>query len=480
MTQIIKGGNLPLSGEPVRVAVVCRSGGPGTSEVDAAALLVDAGGKVRGQEDLVFHNQPEHAGSGVRLVGKVEGDDGAVGDWLEFTPRRVEQAVERIVIAASCHGGTFGEVAELYLRAVSAATGAQLALYEIEDATTEEAILLGEFYRRDGGWKFRAVGQGYASGLPGLASDFGLSAPSGLPAPASPAGPVPAPGPVSVPVMKTDGPAPNTASHPAPPAAARHVPVPASVPAPCLAPVPVPAAQADGPAPGATPSPVPTAASPLTPAFVPLGPPLSVLLERRNDLTERYGPEFPYFEYAGQGTEDVEPDLTLTDGYVVVDVMREGGGLIEVTSGAMHTRHWRNVLSSRIPDLHGMGVVYQDQDEPLRLRVHASGRWMIRLRPVTTLRPFDGPVEGFGPEVLAHTGPETDVRYRFQGDENKEGSFEVRLHRRGGHTDSVCSQEGRGRGSGSMSQGPRLLAVRAAGGWSLDPRPPGSNFWSRR
>lgn len=464
MTQIIKGGNLPLSGEPVRVAVVCRSGGPGAPEVDAAALLVDAGGKVRGREDLVFHGRPGHAGSGVRLAGKVKGDDGAVGDWLEFGPRRVEPAVERIVIAASCDGGTFGEVAGLYLRAVSAVTGAQLALYEIEDATTETAILLGEFYRRDGGWKFRAVGQGYASGLPGLASDFGLSAPAA--------------GPVSVPVVKTDGPAPNAAAHPAPPAAARHVPVPvpAPAPAPGLAPVSVSAARAAGPAPGATPSPVPTAASPLTPSFTPL----SALLERRNDLTERYGPEFPYFEYAGRGTEDVEPGLTLTNGYVVVDVMREGGGLIEVSSGAMHTRHWRNVLSSRIPDLHGSGLVYQDPDEPLRLRVHASGPWVVRLRPVMTLRPFDGPVEGFGPEVLAHTGPATDVRYRFEGDENKEGSFEVRLHRRGGHTDHVCSHKGRGRGSGSMSQGPRLLAVRAAGAWSLDPRPPGSNFWSRR
>ncbi|MEU8526715.1 TerD family protein, partial [Streptomyces sp. NPDC048629] len=177
MTEIIKGGNLPLSGEPMRVAVVRRSTGPGKLEVDAAALLVDANGKVRGQGDLVFYNQPAHAASGVRLLGNAQGEGGVSADWLEIDPGRIEPSVERIVVSASCDGGTFGQVRDLYMQAVSAATGEQLALYAIEDATTETAILLGEFYRRNEGWKFRAVGQGYASGLPGLAADFGFSVP---------------------------------------------------------------------------------------------------------------------------------------------------------------------------------------------------------------------------------------------------------------------------------------------------------------
>ncbi|MFH9727498.1 TerD family protein [Streptomyces sp. NPDC017254] len=108
MTQIIKGGNLPLSGEPMRVAVVRRSGGAGAPEVGAAALLVDGGGKVRGRGDLVFYNQPEHAGSGVRLAGHAQGEGGVVADWLEIDPGRVEPSVERIMVAASCDGGTFG------------------------------------------------------------------------------------------------------------------------------------------------------------------------------------------------------------------------------------------------------------------------------------------------------------------------------------------------------------------------------------
>lgn len=107
-------------------------------------------------------------------------------DWLELDPGRVEPSVERIVVAASCDGGTFGEVADLYMQAVSAATGARLVLYAVEGATTETAILLGEFYRGNGGWKFRAVGQGYASGLPGLAADFGFTVPEDAPAPPLP------------------------------------------------------------------------------------------------------------------------------------------------------------------------------------------------------------------------------------------------------------------------------------------------------
>lgn len=61
----------------MRVAVVRRDGGPGSPAVDAAALLVGAGGKVRGRGDLVFYNQPEHAASAVRLLGDARGTAGS-------------------------------------------------------------------------------------------------------------------------------------------------------------------------------------------------------------------------------------------------------------------------------------------------------------------------------------------------------------------------------------------------------------------
>ncbi|MFE1903307.1 TerD family protein [Streptomyces gardneri] len=451
MTQIIKGGNLPLSGEPMRVAVVRRAGGPGEPQVDAAALLVAADGTVRGTEDLVFYNQPEHAGSGVRLSGSAHGEGGVLADWLEIDPGRVEPSVDRIVVAASCDDATFGEVTGLYLRAVSATTGEQLALYAVEDATTETAILLGEFYRRGGGWKFRAVGQGYDSGLPGLAKDFGFSVPE-----------VP-----EVPEVPDETPAPPL--EPAP------VPVPAQAPAPVQAP-----AQAPAPVPlvvgfvGKEPG----AAS----LFVPsLGAPLA----RCNDLPEQMGPEFAPVEFSGRGKEDVEPDFVLPKGFVAVDVLKEGVGYIEVVTLTIRGRRWRQVMSSRLPDLHGVGVFPHDGQSPLRLRVDAERQaaWTIRLRPVSTLRSFEGPgpVEGYGPEVLAHTGDETDVKYRFQGDEDKEGYFGVQAHRRGGHWEHSFSRRDRGRGSGAIPRGPRLLVVESVGGWSMEAREPRfAGFWTRR
>ncbi|MGW6391294.1 TerD family protein [Streptomyces sp. NPDC055103] len=453
MTQIIKGGNLPLSGEPMRVAVVRRSDGPGAPEVDAAALLVGADGKVRGREDLVFYNQSAHAGSGVRLTGNVRAEGGSVADWLEIDPGRVEPAVERIVVAASCDDATFGEVEDLYLRAVSATTGEQLALYAVEDATTETAILLGEFYRRNGGWKFRAVGQGYDSGLPGLAEDFGFAVPDAA---------VEAGEEAAAEVAEAEVPeAPAQVSAPVPAQAPTPAPTPAFVP---LAVGAVGKEYGHGPAPLSVPS-------------------LGVPLARCNDLPAEMGPEFPAVEFSGRGKEDVDPGLTLPKGFVVVDVFRKGDGYVEVVTLTVRGRRWREVLGSGLPDLRGVGVFHHDGQAPLRLRVDAPGMaaWTIRLRPVSTLRTFDGPVEGYGPDVLAHTGDETDVRFRFRGDEDKEGYFGVNVHRRGGHWQHSFSRRDRGRGGGSIPRGPRLLVVEADGGWSMEPGASRiASFWTRR
>ncbi|MFG2841196.1 TerD family protein [Streptomyces zaomyceticus] len=494
MTQIIKGGNLPLSGEPMRVAVVRRSGGAGAPEVDAAALLVDADGKVRGRGDLVFYNQPEHAGSGVRLTGHAQGEGGVVADWLEVDPGRVEPAVERIVVAASCDGGTFGEVEDLYLRAVSAISGEQLAQYVVEDASTETAILLGEFYRRNGGWKFRAVGQGYASGLPGLAADFGFSVGGGPEADEEVADEGVADGTAAgeevADAKGTTGEVAGAAVFPAasPPApTVVEIPAPVSpavpAPAPVLLPAPGPTA-AWGPVlvPAPTPAPVPVpavakAGGPLSGSVAPLG----AAPGRCNALPREFGPEFPYVEYTGRGKEVVEPELSLPRGFLVVDVMKKGAGEVDVVTLTIRGRRWRTVLRSRIANLRGVGVFHHDGTSPIRIRVDTRGQWMIRLRPVSTLRSFDGPLEGFGPDVLAYTGEKIDVKYRFQGDEDKSGASSVSVHRRGGHHEQAFNEWGRGRGTGAIPRGPRLLVVEAAGGWSLEPRPAGGGgFWTRR
>ncbi|MEV4973825.1 TerD family protein [Streptomyces scopuliridis] len=212
---MLKGANLPVQAQAVRVELGWRSG-PGVPDVDASALLL-VSGKVRSDADFVFYNQPAHASGAVRHEGKKTGADG-VTDTLAVDLARVEPAVERIVLAASADGGSFGRVPGLRVRVLDAASGAEIARYESQDATVETAFLLGELYRRQGSWKFRAVGQGYGSGLAGLATDFGISV-DDEPAPrAAPAAPAPVrPAPVrSEPVRPTRPAVPPPAPAPAP------------------------------------------------------------------------------------------------------------------------------------------------------------------------------------------------------------------------------------------------------------------------
>ncbi|CAM5324391.1 hypothetical protein SGLAM104S_03546 [Streptomyces glaucescens] len=129
---------------------------------------------MRSDGDLVFYNQPAHSSGAVRHEGKREAG-GRVTDTLHVDLARVEPAVETVVLAASADGGTFGRVPELSIEVRDAAQGALVARFDSADATVETAFVLGEFYRRQGAWKFRAVGQGYSSGLEGLATDFGIT-----------------------------------------------------------------------------------------------------------------------------------------------------------------------------------------------------------------------------------------------------------------------------------------------------------------
>ncbi|TXS01644.1 TerD domain-containing protein [Streptomyces sp. NBC_00708] len=168
-----KGTNVPVAAQAVRVEIGWRTA-PGTPDVDASALLLLGSGKVRNDGDFVFYNQPSHTSGSVRHEGKRTAG-GAATDTLFADLARVEPAIDRVVLAASADGGTFGRVSGLYVRVLDAMNGAELARFDSSDATVETAFILGELYRRQGAWKFRAVGQGYGSGLAGLATDFGIS-----------------------------------------------------------------------------------------------------------------------------------------------------------------------------------------------------------------------------------------------------------------------------------------------------------------
>ncbi|MFF7601157.1 VWA domain-containing protein [Streptomyces mirabilis] len=194
-TSMSKGANLPVAAGAVR-AVLGWRGGAGAPDADASALLLGPCGRVRDDGDFVFYNQPQHASGAVRHLGK-QRDGAATTDTVEVDLRALEPEIERVVLCASADGGTFGGLSGLTLRLLDAGTQQEIARFEME-ATTETAFIGGELYLRGGQWKFRAVGQGYASGLAGLATDFGISVESdGVGAP----GPEPAVSPGGTPAV---------------------------------------------------------------------------------------------------------------------------------------------------------------------------------------------------------------------------------------------------------------------------------------
>ncbi|MEG8275642.1 TerD family protein [Streptomyces sp. AHA2] len=224
---MLKGSNVPLEATTVR-AVLRWTPGQGVPDVDASALLLGPGGRVRSDEDFVFYNQPRHPSGTVWRLGKKRVAEGLT-DTIQTELTGVESEVGRILIVASADGVTFDRVRALRILLYDAAgTGEEaLAYFDVKPETGEEtALICGELYRRGEGWKFRALGEGYSNGLKGLATDFGISVDEAEAA-EEPTASVPTP-------PTTAGPAPTTAGQPpSAPEGSRPLPPeqPAGVPA---------------------------------------------------------------------------------------------------------------------------------------------------------------------------------------------------------------------------------------------------------
>ena len=115
--------------------------------------------------------------TGDNLTGEGEGDDEVIHVDLAATPPTITNIFFPVSIHdADQRGQSFGQIRNAYIRVVDLNTGAELARYDLsEDASSETAMVFGELYRRQGEWKFRAIGQGYASGLAGIARDYGVN-----------------------------------------------------------------------------------------------------------------------------------------------------------------------------------------------------------------------------------------------------------------------------------------------------------------
>ncbi|MCZ4079979.1 TerD family protein [Rhodococcus sp. H36-A4] len=186
---LAKGGNVSLSKQAPSLTAVTiglgwdvRSTTGGDYDLDASAIALGGNKKVLNELFFVFYNNlksPDGAivHTGDNRTGEGEGDDESIDiDLAALSPEIVSIVFPVSIHAAEELGQNFGQVVNAFIRVVDKADGRELARFDLsEDASTETAMVFGELYRHAEEWKFRAVGQGYASGLAGIARDFGIN-----------------------------------------------------------------------------------------------------------------------------------------------------------------------------------------------------------------------------------------------------------------------------------------------------------------
>ncbi|MER5865103.1 TerD family protein [Kitasatospora sp. NPDC002040] len=186
---LAKGGNVSLTKEaPGLTAVLVglgwdtRTTSGADYDLDASALLCTESGRVLSDQHFVFFNNlkspegsVEHTGD--NLTGGGDGDDEQIKVDLAAVPANVAKVVFPVAIYdADNRKQSFGQVRNAFIRLVNQANGQEIARYDLsEDAAGETAMVFGELYRHGEDWKFRAIGQGYASGLRGIAQDYGVN-----------------------------------------------------------------------------------------------------------------------------------------------------------------------------------------------------------------------------------------------------------------------------------------------------------------
>jgi tellurium resistance protein TerD len=186
---LTKGGNVNLSKiVPTLSAVTVGLGWDARTttgqgfDLDASALVCGTGSKVLSDQHFIFYNNLHSPEGTVRHSGDVrdgeaEGDD----ERVEVDLGRLTPTTDKIVFAVTIHEAdtraqSFGQVNNAYIRVVDRSNSEELARYDLsEDASMETAMVFGELYRNGAEWKFRAVGQGYASGLVGIITDYGVT-----------------------------------------------------------------------------------------------------------------------------------------------------------------------------------------------------------------------------------------------------------------------------------------------------------------
>lgn len=150
-------------------------------DLDAAAFMVGVSGKCPTEKEFVFYGNLEHESGAVlhmgdNLTGAGDGDDEQIKIDLTKIPANIDRIVFTVTIyEAQERRQNFGQVSNSFIHIVDEDTGTDLIQYDLgEDFSIETAVVVGELYRKNGEWKFNAIGSGFQGGLAALCGHYGI------------------------------------------------------------------------------------------------------------------------------------------------------------------------------------------------------------------------------------------------------------------------------------------------------------------
>lgn len=175
--ELISGQNVALTANQLMINVTYQKAGSfGGSDIDLSAFLLTKAEKVRGDRDFIFYNQPQSADNSVRMAGN---------DSFQVSLSDVHPDIEKIAFTLVIDGAD--DISRLQSLCLTIQGQASFSVQLT--GRSEKALILGQLYRHNGAWKFRASGQGYNGGLSPLAQAYGVDVDEDAPAPAAAAKP---------------------------------------------------------------------------------------------------------------------------------------------------------------------------------------------------------------------------------------------------------------------------------------------------